>query len=70
MNISRVSIKPHPNKVETVILIHNIKSIRQRSSEGNICVSAGAKIENQKCLKLDDYTKIIIAKGHDRYFFA
>ena len=30
----------------------------------------GAKIKKWKCVKLNDYTKIIIEISHDRYFFA
>ena len=45
-------------------------SLRRRTSEGNICVSKGAKIKNQKWIKLNDYTKLIIKICHSYYFIA
>ena len=36
--------------------------------DGNICVSLGAKIKKWKCVKLNDYTKMIIEISHTRYF--
>ena len=47
-----------------------VNSIWQWSSEGNICVSSRAKIKKQKCVELNNYTKIIIEMSQDRYIFA
>ena len=46
------------------------KIVRQRSREGNICVSLETKIEKQKYVKLNDYITIIIELSHKKYFFA
>ena len=40
------------------------------ATKGNTCVSSRAKIEKQKCVELNNYTKIIIEMSQDRYIFA